>query len=120
MDICRIDRDKKLEVTKIMLEDYLVTIHWKAEVILDPYTNRPYITSFIRRTIANQFLGTKEYSHPDSAWEYFKQKYFPNWLQKYFPVKMKTIIFSFRAVFPDYEPPKEWQGNWVSDVKLQK
>ncbi len=110
------DQEEKLKVAKIMIENYLIKINWNAKVILDPYTNRPYITSFISRTIANQFLGEKEYQHPDGIWEYFKQKYFPYWLKEWFPVKMKIITFTFRAVFPDYQPPDGW-NNWKPDVQ---
>lgn len=114
------DKEEKLKAATIMLEDYFMKINWNAKIVLDPYTNYPYITSIISRKIANQFLGKKKYQHPDGVWQCFKQKYFPYWLKEKFPIKIKTIEFSFRAVFPDYQPPSEKLGNWFQDVSIQK
>lgn len=100
---------------KIILEKYFIKKRWHAEVLIDPYTNHPFITTIIKREFAVQFLDTARYMHPNGAWQYFKNKYFPYWLKKYFPVKLKIIEFSFKAVFPNYKPPND---EWKSDVRF--
>ena len=89
------DINKKLEEATIIFEKYLAKKNWVAEIILDPYTNHPFIMSHITRIFATQFKGIKTYQHPNGTWQYFKQNYFPIWLRKHFPVKMKEITFSF-------------------------
>ena len=42
---------------------------------------------------ADGFLVPEKISIPINKWENFKQRYFPYWLQKIFPVKTKEVNF---------------------------
>lgn len=115
--------DKKLEELEPMrlkIERHIVKIHFNSKVLLDPYTNFPYITAIIDRKLATQHQGEREYKHPDGMWQYFKARFFPDWVRKKYPIKMKVVVFSFRAIFPKYQPPpEEGVGNWMPDVSMQ-
>jgi len=103
------------EDLKITVEDFFLTKHWDAKILIDPYVNYPLITTYIERSFATCFVGERTYEHPDGMFEYFKLKYFPVWLKKRFPIKMAVVKFSFRAIFPDFNPGK---FKWMPDVNM--
>jgi len=43
------------------------------------------------KRITGGFLVPEISEHPANKWQFFKQRYFPSWLLRIFPVKMITI-----------------------------
>lgn len=48
-------------------------------------------------------------SYPSSWWDALKDRWFPNWLERRFPVRMTTKRVQFKVLYPDFKPalPKE-------------
>ena len=41
---------------------------------------------------------------PEDWWQAFKERWFPQWLKKRYPVKYKLIVINARALYPSYKP----------------
>ncbi len=46
-------------------------------------------------------------SYPTTWWDHFKQRWFPAWLKKLYPVRMTTKDFKVYRTYPDKVFPKE-------------
>lgn len=74
----------------------LPSIEVRAE--LSPISEH-YIVSMRRKLLA-YVAGSRIIRHPDNWWEAFKERWFPKWLLKKFPVCYKT--YDSLVVFPDF------------------
>ena len=55
----------------------------------------------ITRRIAAQHLESFEYKRPASPWQHFKQRYFPAFLQRRFPVLEEVTLIDAQALYPN-------------------
>lgn len=46
----------------------------------------------------------KSFSAPADWWEHFKLRWFPAWLLNKYPVKLMIETFTFREIYPDFNP----------------
>jgi len=113
--------DEGIEEFRITLEEHFKKFNFTTNMIMDKYSNRPFIQAFVTRRVVTNHVGVKTYVHPSTWWQHFKQSFYPEWLLDIFPVKTKTVEFSFRAIFPDYKPPKDdLLSNYIEDVSRSK
>ena len=45
--------------------------------------------------------------YPKNPWNHFKEKYFPGWLKKKFPVDYRYEIFDVKELYPDIALPNK-------------
>ncbi len=46
----------------------------------------------------------RDVTFPETWWQHFKQRWFPSWLLRRYPVRLTTVTVRAEALFPDLEP----------------
>ena len=59
----------------------------------------------IRQDILAEHLETVEVKYPADWWQAFKERWFPKWLQKYYPINEKIEIIEVMAYYPKLPIP---------------
>ena len=56
-----------------------------------------------------QELEAHIFSYPETWWDAFKDRWFPNWLERRFPARMVEKNVHFNVLYPNFKPvlPKE-------------
>lgn len=73
----------------------------------------------IRKLFVGDKMEKYHIQHPLDWWEAFKERWFPKWLTKRYPVKYKTHIISFDILYPNYEPgPGKTTTIYYQDSKV--
>lgn len=54
-----------------------------------------------------EILDEVEHSYPADWWQAFKERWFPAWLLRRYPVKLKIMRLTARAVYPEVSVPHE-------------
>tara|TARA_R100000808_G_C2105275_1_gene121097 strand:- start:479 stop:856 length:378 start_codon:yes stop_codon:yes gene_type:complete len=76
------------------------------------------LASFMKKFWAED-VGTETVSYPENWIEALKERFFPKWLLKAFPVKMESVSFKFSCVYPDFEPSIPTERHTIT-VKVQR
>jgi len=54
--------------------------------------------------LLGEYIETDTHAYPDGWWQWFRDKWFPRWWLKKYPVQMKTItlktVFKPKAIYP--------------------
>lgn len=69
---------------------------------------------------ARQDLGTCEVKYPANWWEAFKERWFPNFLLDYFPVKYTTVTIGAEAFYDRIAIPKEMIRFRIYSVEVEE
>lgn len=54
----------------------------------------------MRGYVWGEDVGRHSVSYPNGWWEAFKERWFYSWMLRRWPVKMKTVAFDVKAVYP--------------------
>jgi hypothetical protein len=74
----------------------------KAEV-LDWMTNHACLS--IRQDVLGQVIDRQDFEYPADWWQAFKERWFPAWLLKRFPVVRVGYIVEVKALYPKIALP---------------
>lgn len=108
---------KKISMQKDVLIYSYITSNVKHDSSLD-YSGRGIYERFYVY-FHKHHLETLTYSHPINAFEMIKEKYFPNWLLNYFPVKYKSITLKADAFYPKLVFPQD-ETVILMDVEVEE
>lgn len=106
---------KKLEwslqhkLSRITLDNFKPDV----DVYIDQVTEDIAIS--VRDYIWKEDLLPVEVSWPSDWWQAFKDRWFPAWLKKRYPVQLDGRKFSFHICYPDYRPSLPHQ---ISTVRV--
>lgn len=76
----------------------------KAEAYLDHITGQ--MVAQLAARVATEELESKSASWPATWWDAVKQRWFPAWLLRRYPVRMESVRIEARALFPTVELPE--------------
>lgn len=108
-----LNNDKLFE--EILLEKFEIGVSkeiGKASLLLNSEIYIEDLSRNLGRSIVVQLRGflwseklkSSFVRYPSDWWEHFKQRWFPNFLLKKYPVKETVHEFSASIVYPDYKP----------------
>lgn len=118
--------DVILETVKFTMRQYMdgyALKSMKMQTVTDEFCKRfgIQLKTFILGEKVNEINEKVTFEVPQSAWQFFKWQYFPQWLLKYFPVKNKiwnkTVTFKQIQCFPKIKsilPPEEQAYEFTS------
>jgi len=106
---------------EIQLEKFRYALFQEfSEKVFDEIANKPelemsvharfYCDIFalrVRGFVWAESLETIESSYPADWWEAFKERWFPAWLLKHYPVKHIEHILEAKALYPKMSVPEE-------------
>lgn len=109
MDIKEID----LAIKQIILNKHLFT----TQRCLDPECIRPEVLTHytghlvlrLSASVWGEDLPAKIITYPADWWQAFKQRWFPGWALKRWPVAHTVIHLKGVALYPDYQPKLDGQ-----------
>lgn len=52
----------------------------------------------------DQAVQRVDFSWPQDWWQHFKQRWFPKWATKKWPVKMEERSFDVKCIYPTFKP----------------
>lgn len=61
----------------------------------------------VRQAIWGQKLAYARIAYPSDWWQHFKERWFPTWAKKKWPVKRETTTVGISAVYPKLAFPRE-------------
>jgi len=79
------------------------------------YTGRGIATRF-RVAIFEENVGKKLFSYPEDWKQAFKERWFPKWLLKKYPVKYTEITTEAKIWYPDFKPSLEGRNVFFQKV----
>jgi len=76
------------------------------------------IIAQVRGFVWGERVDALSISHPSDWWQAFKDRWFPRWLLKKYPVKFTKHCFDVRALYPNFKPsvPTEKYNLMVVEV----
>lgn len=103
--------DKRIELKKIrynikhrLEKEYLIEmLRWENNISCD------CIELYIRGYVwaENESLKHQEVKYPFDWWEAFKERWFPRFLLKRYPVKYKKVILDVKKIYPKLKINKQ-------------
>lgn len=70
-----------------------------------------------RAHLWSESVGPTNVRYPRDWWQALKERWFPQWLKKRYPVEYEVRNLDWRAVYPDFAPSVEGQRCTVHKVK---
>lgn len=74
----------------------------KVEISIDPLLDT--IDFEIKGSLLGEDIRIYEKYYPADWWQHFKERWFPAWLKRRFPVRYATYQVKVKAVYPDFKP----------------
>lgn len=114
---------KKVELERQLCSGYFTIADldelWfsEAEKQLSIRSNQCIYT--IKTFIAAQQLERLQAMYPIDWWQAVKQRFFPKWLAKKYPIKYKYIRLEARALYPRVAIPNEKHGIVLMDLSTE-
>lgn len=108
---------EKVKLHQMVRLDSHVWEHLKVKQFVDIMVDQ-IILSF-QIALAGETLLKQEWRYPASWWQHLKERWFPRWAKRRWPVQYETIRIDAKAVYPKISmPPSEpyqlvvqWSGD---------
>lgn len=81
-----------------------------SDATIDARINEEVETLCVRlmTRVYSERIGNVAVSCPTDWWQHFKQRWFPGWALKRWPVVLDVQRFDVRAMFPGFKPPDKF------------
>ena len=104
--------DPRVEYSTVEIEAFKVGLRKALDRYLVEPEVRAYVLDVFQQSIMvevegfiwGQKLGTKTIKHPLDWWQAFKERWFPEWLKRKYPVVYQVHRISHTAMFPGFKP----------------
>lgn len=102
-------------ITEVALNKYLVsaTVPDEEPSLIDPQVRTMKVGDQLFAQLKGYLWGERAYieyvRYPDDWWEAFKERWFPRWLLKRYPVRLTEVVIDVTRLYPHlrYSLPEE-------------
>jgi len=97
----------RIRVVEHIHEELLKKFAMEADVSFEESTYTRNFVLQITQTVCSENAGFVEVEYPIDWWEAIKERWFPDWALKRWPVKYKKVTVKAKAFYPNVFIPEE-------------